>query len=53
MSEEKTIEQLRTTILDMSEAMEALILFSKHTKSNAVALSNAYRALDKARGEIK
>lgn len=36
---------------DMYEALEALILFTKPTQTNSVALKSAYRALSKARGE--
>lgn len=36
---------------DLNDALEALVLFTKPTKFNAVALDNAHQALAKARGE--
>ena len=36
---------------ELLEALEALVLFSKPTKTNAVALNHAYQAITKARGD--
>lgn len=36
---------------DLLEAIEMLILFSKPSKTNAVALHNAYQTIAKARGQ--
>lgn len=36
---------------DLLEALEMLILFSKQSKTNAVALHNAYQVIAKARGQ--
>lgn len=36
---------------ELLEALESLVLFTKPTKSNAVALNNAHNIIAKARGE--
>lgn len=36
---------------ELLEALEALVLFSKPTKTNAVALNHAYQVIAKARGD--
>lgn len=45
--------QLIAAAPELLEALEMLILFSKPTKTNAVALSNAYSVIAKALGETK
>lgn len=37
---------------ELLEALESLVLFSKPTKTNSAALSNAYSVIEKARGHI-
>lgn len=49
--EEKANAQLIAAAPELLDALEKLILFTKPSKSNALALSNAYSAINKALGK--